>query len=134
MIVDDLRLTARQAALLGLVDAAWPPQRFAGGVEQFLADRLAAAPLRRIRPGRGTRIHELTRLGRWRILQTARRQIGARGLHNPAPVAAWKAIRRGVTRTPAECLVEDRAAFADLLFHPVCRNLLAAFFQRKVHS
>jgi 3-hydroxyacyl-CoA dehydrogenase/enoyl-CoA hydratase/3-hydroxybutyryl-CoA epimerase len=134
MILEGRKITARQAVQLGLVDDAWPPDRFVGRLEQFVADRLEAKPLRRGMPGLWTRIAQRTRPGQWLILRAARRRIAAGDRHHPAPLAAWEAVRRGLRQNPAQWLVKDRAAFVGLLFHPACRNSLAAFFHRKATS
>ena len=130
VILKGRRLTAAQAAKMGLVDTVCSPPQWASGLEQFVADRLAGKPVCSPRRRMLASWGDKTRGGRWLLLQVARWRIASRSRNNPALAAAWDAIRCGLGHSAEECLARERAAFAELLFTPACRTLLARFFQR----
>ena len=95
MLLAARKLSARQAAEIGLVDGVWPPERFAGGVEQFVADRLEGRPLRRPNAGLLGHFRQQTKLGRWTILRAARRRLERNGRRYPALPAILGAVEQG---------------------------------------
>lgn len=131
MILTGRKLSARQAARVGLVDLASPPETFEADLDQFVADRLAGVPAPR--PGEKwfARLRDRTRLGQWLVLRTARRQIASQARHYPALPATLTAVDRGVRQSREAGLAAAREGFADILFTPACRHLMELFFQRE---
>ncbi len=78
MLLAGAKVSARHAAQIGLVDGVWPAERFADGVEQFVADRLARRPFRRPQRSTLARLAERSKLGRWFLLRAARRRLAPR--------------------------------------------------------
>jgi 3-hydroxyacyl-CoA dehydrogenase / enoyl-CoA hydratase / 3-hydroxybutyryl-CoA epimerase len=131
MILDGTQLSAAQALQLGLVDGAWAAGRFAEGVERFVSDRLEQKPLPRRRPRLLARLRDDTRLGRAMLLWAARRRIAPRSRDCPALAAALDAVEQGLRRSPEAGFAGERAAFAELLMTPICRNLIGQFLHRQ---
>jgi 3-hydroxyacyl-CoA dehydrogenase/enoyl-CoA hydratase/3-hydroxybutyryl-CoA epimerase len=131
MILTGRKVSAREAAGLGLVDGVSPPDRFGRDVEDFVSERLAEEPLSRRRPGLVERFRDRTRLGRRLVLRATRRQIAPRARHYPALTAALEAVERGLAAGRAAGLARERETFAELLFTPTCRRLMDLFFSRE---
>jgi 3-hydroxyacyl-CoA dehydrogenase/enoyl-CoA hydratase/3-hydroxybutyryl-CoA epimerase len=119
MILTGRKVSAREAAGLGLVDGVSPPDRFGRDVEDFVSERLAEEPLSRRRPGLVERFRDRTRLGRRLVLRATRRQIAPRARHYPALTAALEAVERGLAagraagserRSPSCCSLPPAAA------------------------
>lgn len=130
MLLTARKLTACEAVQVGLVDAVWPPERFADGVEQFVADRLEGRSLRRPDPGLLVRLRERTTLGRRNVLRAAHRRLDRNGQRFPAVPAVLDAVEQGLLRGLAAGLAREREIFPELLATPVCRARLDRFLRR----
>lgn len=131
MILTGKKLSARQAASMGLVDLASPPEQFEAELERFIADRLTGTPLPRSGGKLMARLRDRTRLGQWIVLRAAQRQIASQSRYYPALPASLTAIDRGVRQSREAGLAAAREGFVDILFTSTCRNLMELFFQRE---
>jgi 3-hydroxyacyl-CoA dehydrogenase/enoyl-CoA hydratase/3-hydroxybutyryl-CoA epimerase len=154
MLLEGRTILARPAEAMGLVDGTWSAGQWAGGVQQFIADRLGSgfqtpiAPVGQERPTAvgqeyptysGRRMGILARclapflkrsLGRRLLLARARRQVLLRRGPDSAAAAILASVEQGVVRGQEAGLAREREALADLLFTPLCRTRLQQFFQR----
>lgn len=130
MILTGKRLSARDAARCGLIDEAPAAGSWSADVEAFIDGLLAGRSPRR--PGNGLLkwLADRTPPGRWLVLRTAQGKTRRHADHYPAPDLALTAIRQGL-RSAEAGLAAERAAIAELLFTPTCRNLVGLFFQRE---
>lgn len=131
MILSGRKVSAGEAARLGLVDLASGPHRFRSDVRRFVSDRLQRRPFVPRRVGLLEKLRDRTRWGRIFVLRAARRKIASRARHYPALSAALEAVESGVWQTRAEGQALERKAFADLLFSPTCPNLIELFFKHE---
>ena len=135
MILQGKKVSARQAAAMGLVDAAFPHARFDREVERFVSQLSAQShpglSRRRVRRPLLRRGVNNTRLGRWFVFRAAKRRIRDRKKHYPAAAAALDAVECGAQRSREEGLLREGQSIGRLLFTRTCRNLLELFFQRE---
>jgi fatty-acyl-CoA synthase len=119
-------ISARKALECGLLDAAWPPERWDEGVEQFVAARLKGEPLPRKRSSLRAQGGHPTQSDAWNCLQAAQRRLALRGRHPPSLNAILSVIERGLRGEPTG----EGKAFAELLFSDFGRRRLARFSNR----
>lgn len=131
MILTGRKLSASDALKIGLVDAAWQPEQFDRGMEQFVADRLEGIPRSGPRISLLARLRDRTRLGQRFVLRAARRRIADRGRHYPALAAIVESVESGIRLGREAGVARERERFVDLLFTGACRNLAGLFFQRE---
>lgn len=133
IILRGKRLSASQAADLGLVDLAVAPEDWDRQVAIFVSQLLQPEP-RQHRPKRSWHrwLADRNRLGRWWVLKHAAQQIqrddGA--AHYPALRAAVRAIRAGYS-SAADGYQTERKEFTALLQTSTCRHLLNLFLRRE---
>ncbi len=136
MLLTGRKVTAKQGVEMGLLDAAWPPDQWDGGVEQFVAAKLQekAAPRHRRKrvgsPGSESRVRFKKDPGPRSLLQAARRRLALRGRHGPSLPAILSAIEAGLHRGRSAGLAREREVFPELLFSDFGRRRLARFFRR----
>ncbi len=131
MILTGKKLTARQAARLGLVDLVSPPEQFESDLQRFITDQLDGIAFQRTEAGFLARFRDGTRLGQWMVFRSARRQVAPQARVYPALPAALRAVERGVRDSHEAGLAAAREGFVDILFTPTCRNLIELFFQQE---
>jgi len=131
MILEGGKVSTAEAAKMGLVDRGIPIDAFEEGVDLFVSDLLAGAPVRSHANGMTAALLDGTRLGRHLVIREARNAIAKRVEHYPALSAALSAVKVGLQRSPAEGAAAEAEAFVRLLFTDTARNLIELFFQRE---
>lgn len=131
MILEGGSMTALEAARIGLVDAAFPPETFEADVSRFVADRLAGRPAPRPTRRLTDRLLDYTWPGRKLVLAAARRQVARKAGHYPAVAAALRAVAASLSQ-PAEIgFAVEREEFRQVVFTPAARNLIGVFVGRE---
>jgi fatty-acyl-CoA synthase len=130
MLLTGRIVSARQALAMGLVDAAWPPDRWEDGLEQFIAACLQGMPGSLHPPGATNQGNDRTDAGELQCLQSARRRLALRGRHRPPLPAILSALEDGRSGGRSAGLAYVLKAFPDLLFSDFCRRRLARFLKR----
>lgn len=121
-------IPARQALRLGLADALFPAAGFLHHVREFARGKIGRKRPRRRPPGGLKRLLLDGPLGRWFVLDQARKKTAnaTRGRY-PAPLAAIEVVRIGLKKGPAAGFDAEARAVGELATSPTAKNLLHLF-------
>ena len=121
-------IPARQALRLGLADALFPAAGFLHHVREFARGKIGRKRPRRRPPGGLKRLLLDGPLGRWFVLDQARKKTAnaTRGRY-PAPLAAIEVVRIGLEKGPAAGFDAEARAVGELATSPTAKNLLHLF-------
>jgi 3-hydroxyacyl-CoA dehydrogenase/enoyl-CoA hydratase/3-hydroxybutyryl-CoA epimerase len=131
MILEGNKVSAKEAAKMGLVDSAFSPETFESQLSEYLSKLLAGNRARRVGKGATDVLLDGTWLGRHFVFREAHRAIAKKAKHYPALPAALAAIKAGVQRSRKKGMALEREGFVNLLFTDTARNLIELFFQRE---
>lgn len=133
LILTGRGIDARRAQRMGLLDKAVPYQqvreRSLELVHELRRKGDFGKPRRTRAPGLSGWVLEGNVLGRMLVFRQARKTVMARSRgHYPAPLAALKVVRQGWGRSLEKSLELEAQAAADLIIHPISKNLIHLFF------
>jgi 3-hydroxyacyl-CoA dehydrogenase/enoyl-CoA hydratase/3-hydroxybutyryl-CoA epimerase len=121
-------ISSRQALSIGLADALFPAAGFLHHVRAFARSKVGRKRPRRRPPGGLKRLLIEGPLGRWFILDQARKKTASatRGRY-PAPLAAIEVVRTSLERGAAAGFDAEARAVRELAIAPTAKNLLHLF-------